>query len=141
MSRQMSLTWAIRAVDFGYGAVEFDEQEPAAVGIVGVDGGFGGLDGEVVHHLDGGGEHAGGDDVADGGAGFVGGVEGGEQRLHAFGALHDAQGDFRGDAERAFGADEDAGEIVTGRVERFADRGGRACRRAARLRGRARGWW
>ena len=33
--------------DFGDGAVEFDEEERAAIGIVGVDGGFGGLDREA----------------------------------------------------------------------------------------------
>ena len=85
-----------------------------------MDGGFGGLDGERVHHFDGGGEHARGDDAADGGAGFVGVREGGEERLHAFGALDDAQDHFCGDAERAFGADEDAEEIVAGSVESFA---------------------
>ena len=51
-------------VDFGARAVEFDQQQAAShCGIVGVDGGFGGLDGEAVHHLHGGGKHAGGDDV------------------------------------------------------------------------------
>ena len=73
-----------------------------------MDGGFGGLDGERVHHFDGGGEHACGDDAADGGAGFVGAGEGGEEGLHAFGALDDAENHFGGDAESAFGADEDA---------------------------------
>ena len=34
-------------VDFGDGAVEFDEEKRAAHRIVGVDGGFGGLDGEA----------------------------------------------------------------------------------------------
>ena len=36
------------------------------------------------------------------------GVEGGEEHLHGLGALDDAEGDSGGDAERAFGADEDA---------------------------------
>ena len=106
--------------DFSDGAVEFDEEERAAHRVVGVDGGFGGLDGEVVHHFDGGGEHACGDDAADGGAGFVGVREGGEERLHAFGALDDAENHFCGDAERAFGTDENAEEIVAGSVESFS---------------------
>ena len=106
--------------DFGDGAVELDEKERAAHRIVGVDGGFGGLDGERVHHFDGGGKHAGGDDAADGGAGFVGVGESGEESLHAFGALDDAENHFGGDAECAFGADEDAEEIVAGSVESFS---------------------
>ena len=106
--------------DFGDGAIEFDEEEGAAHGVVGVDGGFGGLDGEVVHHFDGGGQHASGDHAANGGAGFVGAGECGEERLHGFGALDDAENHFCGDAESAFGADENAEEIVAGRVERFS---------------------
>ena len=141
LARQISLTCVHEGFDFGYGAVEFHEQEPAAIRVVGVDGGFGGLNGEIVHHFDGGGEHAGGDDAADGGACFVGGVEGGEQRLHAFGALDDAEGDFRGDAESAFGADEDAEEIVAEWVDAFCRRGGRGRRPGGRLRGRGRAWW
>ncbi len=105
--------------DFGERAIELDEQKAAAIGIVRVDGGFGGLDGEVVHHFDGGGKHAGSDDAADGGTGFVGGRECGEESANALGALHDAESDFGGNAESAFGADEDAGEIVAGHVERF----------------------
>ena len=106
--------------DFGDGTVEFDEEKRAAHRIVGVDGGFGGLDGERVHHFDGGGQHAGGDDAADGSAGFVGAGESGKQRLHGFGALDDAENHFCGDAESAFGADENAEEIVAGSVERFS---------------------
>ena len=46
------------------------------------------------------------------------GVEGGEEDLDCLGALDDAQDDFGGDAERAFRADEDAGEVVAGGVGR-----------------------
>src|SRR5580700_7947071 len=106
--------------DFGDGAVELDEEKGAAVGVVGVDGGFGGLDGESVHHFDGSGEHASGNDAADGGAGFVGAREGGEEGLHAFGALDDAENHFCGDAESAFGADENAEEVVAEGVEGFS---------------------
>ncbi len=69
------------------------------------------------------GKHAGGDDVGDGLACGRAGVEGGEQRLHALWAAHDAEHGFGGDAECAFAADEDAHEIVAGRV-------GHAVRRA-----------
>ena len=86
-----------------------------------MDGGFGGLGGEAVHDLERGGEHAGGDDVGDGLAGGGDGVEGGEEDLHGFGAFDDAEGDCGGDAERAFGADEDAGEVVAGGVEAPAE--------------------
>jgi hypothetical protein len=78
------------------------------------------LDGERVHHFDGGGEHASGDDAADGRAGFVGVRDRGEESLHAFGALDDAENHFCGDAESAFGADENAEEIIAGRVESFS---------------------
>ena len=67
--------------DLGGGAVEFDEQEGFADGVVGVDGGLGGLGGEAVHHLEGGGQHAGGDDVRDGLGRGGRGVKGGEQDL------------------------------------------------------------
>src|SRR5580692_1435144 len=106
--------------DFCHGAVEFYEQERATVGVIGVDRGFGGLDGERVHHFDGGGEHARGNDAADGGTGFVGIGERGEEGLHAFGALDDAENHFCGDTESAFGTDENAEEIVTGGVESFS---------------------
>ena len=109
-----------KGLDFGERAIKLDEKQAATVGIVGVDGGFGGLDGEMVHHFNGGGEHAGGDDTADCGAGFVGGRKRGEERADAFGALDDAENDFRRYAERAFGANEDASEIVAGSIERFS---------------------
>ncbi len=106
--------------DFGDGAIELDEKKSAAHGIVSVDGGFGGLDGEIVHHFDGCGQHASSDDAADGGAGFGRARKGGEEGLHGFGALDDAENHFCGDPERAFGADENAEKIVTGRVEGFS---------------------
>ena len=92
-------------------------------GIVGMNGGFGGLDGEAVHDLHGGGKLAGGDDVGDGLGGGGDGVEGGEDDLNRLGLAHDAEGHFGGDAEGAFGADEDAEQIVAGSVGRFAAEG------------------
>jgi hypothetical protein len=61
--------------DFGSGAVEFDKQEGFADGIVGMDGLLSGVDREMVHDFECGGEHAGGDDVGDGLAGGGDGVE------------------------------------------------------------------
>ena len=110
-------------VDLGLRAVELDEQESFADGIVGMDGGFGGLDGEAVHDLHGGGELAGGDDVGDGLGGGGDGVEGGEDDLHGLGLAHDAEGHLGGDAECAFGADEDAEQIVAGGVGGLAAEG------------------
>ena len=120
---QSSRTRLHLRVDFVDGAVEFDEQEAFAVGVAGVDRGFGGEDGGAVHHLHRGGKHAGGDDVGDGLAGGGAGVEGGEESLHALRAAHDAEHGFGGDAECAFAADEDAHEVVAGCV-------GHAVRRA-----------
>jgi hypothetical protein len=103
--------------DFGGWAVEFDQQQGFTVRIACVDRGFAGGDGDSVHHLHGAGQHAGGDYVADGLRGCRGLVEGGEERLHGFGAANDAQDCACGDAQSAFRADEDSGEIVTGRVD------------------------
>src|SRR5712664_5013858 len=85
-----------------------------------MDGGFGGLNGEIVHHLDGSGQHSNGDDAADGGTRFVGGRESGEEGANALRALDYPEDDFCGNAERAFGADEDSGEIVAGSIQRFS---------------------
>src|SRR5665213_12317 len=83
-----------------------------------MDGGFGRHGGEAIHHLERGGEHAGGDDVGDGLGGGGDGVECGEQNLDGFWALENAEGDAGGDAEGSLGADEDAGEVVAGGVGR-----------------------
>ncbi len=104
----------------GCGAIEFDQQETSTVRVAGMDRGFGGLDGEVVHHLDCGGQDSRGDDVAYCGSGSVGRIEGGEQGLNDFRTLYDAEHNFRGDAERSFRADKHTGKIVSRRVERVA---------------------
>src|SRR5260221_1829144 len=106
--------------DFGDGAIEFDEEKATAHRIVGMDSGFGGLDGERVHDFNGSGENGRGNDAAEGGARFIGGREGGEEHADAFGALDETENDFGGDAQSAFGADEDAEKVVAGRVERLA---------------------
>ena len=108
------------SLDFGLRAIELDEQKAAAIGIIGMDGSLGSMNGEVVHHFDGGREHACGNDTADGGASFVSGRKGGEKRSDAFGTLGDAEDDFCGDAKSAFRADKDACQIVSGRVESFS---------------------
>src|SRR5215471_4355271 len=111
-----------KSLDFSDWAIEFNEEQAAAIGIVGVDGGFGGLNREVVHHFDGGRKHARGNDAADGGSGFVGGRKRRKQRADAFGALNNAQNDFGGDAKRAFRAHKDSREVVARSVERFSSK-------------------
>src|SRR5215472_4582445 len=128
--RDADLPGAIRAADFvnvshqgfdfGKRAVELYEKQPATMRIIRVDGGFSGLNREVVHHFDGGRKHARGNDAADGGSGFVGGRKRRKQRADAFGALNNAQNDFGGDAERAFRAHKDSREVVARSVERFS---------------------
>ena len=115
--RQMSLDLLHQSFNFGCRAVQFHQQQSAAVRISGVHGGFGCLDGEIVHHLDGGGQHARGNDLAHRSARFVGGVESGQQRLDDFGFLHDAQHDFGRDTQRAFGSDKNSRQIVSGTVD------------------------
>ncbi len=108
-----------QVLDFGDRAIEFHQQQRATVGIICVHRGLGGLDRQIVHHFDRGGEHARGNDVTDRCAGFVGGGECREERVHALWTLHDAQDHFCGDSQRAFGADENSGEIVARRVQGF----------------------
>ena len=106
--------------DFRDGTVEFDEQQAATARIIRVDGGFRGLDREVVHHFDGRRQHSRGDDTAHRRACFVCGGKSGEQRSNALGPLHNAQNDFGGNAESAFGSHENSSKIVAGRVECFS---------------------
>src|ERR1035441_1918222 len=108
--------------DLGGRAVEFHQQQSAAIRISGVHRGLGRLDRKIVHHLDGGGEHARGNDPAHGSARFVGGIKGGQQRLDDFGLLHDAQHDFGGDAQRAFRSDKNSCQIVSGSVDGTASK-------------------
>src|SRR5258708_30887147 len=109
-----------QGLHFGDGAVELHQKQAAAIWIVGVDGGFGGLNGETVHHLDGGREHSRGDDAADGGAGFVGGIKRGEQRAHTLRALYDAQHHFISNSTRPFATNQNSGEVVAWGIESFS---------------------
>ena len=103
--------------DFRERTIEFDEQQATTARIVRVDRCFRGLDGQVVHHFDGGRKHAGGDDVAHRRARFVCGGKSGEQRPNALGPLHEAQNDFGGNAQSAFGTHENSGEVIAGSIE------------------------
>src|SRR5271167_1211746 len=108
---------AHKRLDLHIRAIEFYEKQAATIGIVGVNGGFGSLDGKVVHHFDGRGQHASSDDVADGRSGFVGAWKRSQQCADALRSFHDTKNNFRGDAESAFGPDKQASQIVPGRVE------------------------
>ena len=61
-------------------------------------------------------QHSRGDDAAHSGACLVGRWESSKQCTDTFGAFHNAQNDSCGNAESTFGADENTGEIVAGRV-------------------------
>ena len=87
--RQMSTTVSKSVRDLGGGAVELDDQNGVGVGEVRVHRGFGGADGERVHHLDRRRDDPGADDVGHGAAAGVDRVERGQQRLNRFGPPED----------------------------------------------------
>ena len=101
---------------FRFRAIQFHQQQRLADGVVGMDRGFRGHCGEPIHHLQRGRQHSGGDDVGDGLRRGGNRVERGQQHLHGLRALDDAQDDLGRDAQGAFRADEDAGEIVARRI-------------------------
>src|SRR5579859_5134635 len=88
-------------------------QRVARVGI-----GFHCLHNHLVHHFDGGGYHAGGDDLRDGVGGVIHRVEDGHHRFHVLGQMDDARDDFGDDAQCSLGADQQAGQVIAGRVGR-----------------------
>jgi hypothetical protein len=94
------------------GTVELDHKgrgDPDRVS--GVHGLLGRLDREGVHHLDRGGDDAGGDDVADD---VARGPDGGKVREEGADRLRGTKQphcDLRGDPERAFGADEHPAQV------------------------------
>ena len=92
----------------------------AFVGVAGVVGLLGGDDRERVHHLDRGGQDAGGDDRGHRLAGRVGRPERRQVRGHRLGLAQDAQRDLRRDPERSLRADEGAEQVGPVRIERLA---------------------
>ena len=75
---------------------------------------LGGLDRERVHHLDGGGHDARGDDVGHHVARRGDRREVGQQRLHGLGHPHQPHGDLRDDPERALRAEHHAAQVRPG---------------------------
>ena len=80
--------------------------------------GFHRLDGETVHHLQGGRDDPGSGDVHDRLRGGIHAVEDGQQRAYGFAAPHQPQHGFGHNAYRPLGADERAAQIVAGRIRR-----------------------
>ena len=94
-------------------AFDFEEEHGAGIhGEAGVDVVFDDAKGPAVEHFAGGGSDAAGGDVGDGFAGVVHGFENGEESFDGFGLAGEFDGDFGDESERAFGANEEAGEIV-----------------------------
>jgi hypothetical protein len=93
-----------------------------------VDGGAGGLEGERVHDFDRAGEQAAGDDGRDGVTGLLEGAVAGEDGMKHLGARQELHGDFKGDAEKAFIAGEQAApvgaELLAGSGAEFDDLAG-----------------
>src|ERR1700722_2948562 len=81
---------------------------------------FDDAEGPTVEHFAGGGGDAARGDVGDGFAGVCDGFENGEGGLDGFGLAGQFHGDFGDERERAFGADEKAGEVVGAGVALFA---------------------
>jgi hypothetical protein len=73
-------------------------------------------DHQLVHHLQGGRDHAGGDDGGHRPAAGIDGVVDGEEGLDALGQAGDLRHDLGADAEGAFAAHEHAGEVVAQRI-------------------------
>ena len=106
------MTWPRNAADFDGRPVELDDQGRAAVRIAGVHDLLASLDRQAVHHLDGRGRDAGGDDARHRLAGVAHGVERRQNRLRRFGDANDAQHDLGHDAERPLAADHHAEQVV-----------------------------
>ena len=103
--------------DLGGVTVGFHEEEGFAIGgetDLGVV--FDAADGGAVEELEGAGDDAGGDDVADGLGGGVHGGVGGDHGFLGGGFGDEAEEDFGEDAEGAFGADEEILEGIAGDV-------------------------
>ncbi len=72
---------------------------------------------QAVHHLQPGGNNAGGDDRAHGIAGRADAIEAGHDHLGQLRRGQQAHGDFRHDAQQAFRAGEQRQQVVAGTVQ------------------------
>src|ERR1700722_6496003 len=106
--------------DFRRRPIELHQQQSATVRVVGMHSRFSGLDRQVIHHFNRCRQHACGDDIAHRSPGVAGGTKRCQQRLDAFGSLHDAENHLSGNAQGALGAHEYAWQVVAWRIERLA---------------------
>ena len=116
--RHSSFTARISSSTSLHGPSSSTSSKPLQTGIMRMYGGFRGLDGQRVHDLHRRRQHPGGDDVADGLPRGLDRIECGQQGLHHFRPLDDAQRDFRGHAQRPFRPDEYPRQVVAGCVQR-----------------------
>jgi hypothetical protein len=102
-------------------AFDFNEENGGAIhGKSCVDIVFDGAQRPAVEHFARGGSDGASGDVDYSVGGIVDGFENGEKRFHRFGLARKFYGDFGDQGERAFRADEKAGEIIAVRVAVFA---------------------
>jgi len=100
-------------IDLGLRAVELDDQQRLDVErIAGMDESFGGVDRRLVHHFHAAGNDPGADDPRHAFAGRLDLAETDHQRARGLGLLQDPHGDLGNDAEQAFGACDDAHQVV-----------------------------
>jgi hypothetical protein len=106
----------------GFGeAFDFDEKNGGAVhGKTGVNVVLDSAESPAIEHFTGGRSDGAGGDVGDGFGGIVDGIENGQKRFHGFGLARKLYGDIGDQGKSAFRADEEAGEIVAGRLAVFA---------------------
>ena len=102
-------------IDLDARAVEFDDQQRLDVErIAGMHEGFGGVDRGLVHHLHAARNDAGADDPRHAFAGRLDLGKADHQRPRGLRLLQDAHRDLGDDAEQAFGARDDAHQVVAG---------------------------
>jgi hypothetical protein len=102
-------------------AFDFEEQDGTRIHReAGVDVVLDDAEGPAIEHFASGGRDAPRGDVGDGFAGVVYSFEDREKRLDRFGLAGEFDGDFGNESKRAFGADQEAGEIVRAGVALFA---------------------
>ena len=107
--------------DFVRRAVGLAEQDRRGVEVVaGLDEGLDGGRGRLVHHLQPGGNDAGGDDRRHRLAGAADVVEGGHDHLRRLGLGHQLDGHLGHHGEQALGADHQRQQVVARRIERCA---------------------
>ena len=112
---------ADQLVDLDAGTVELDDQERLDVErIAGMDKGLGGVDGGLVHHLHAARNDAGADDLGHALAGRLDLRKADHQGACGFRLLQDPHRDLGDDAEQAFGARDDAHQVIARGLGGFA---------------------